>query len=98
MHRVRRNQRCAGTSTSINAAADTGAERSDKAAGTRTDPGHHDAGNESVSASGNTATQSGYAAWNCSPNNSSSQTGTITGANYGTTRANSGTNTNADAR
>ena len=48
MHRVRRNERYAGTSTYFNAAADTGAERSNKATGNRTDPWHNDAGAESI--------------------------------------------------
>jgi len=62
MHRVRRNERYAGTSTSFNSAADTGAQRSNKAAWNRTDPGHDDAGAESKRASGDTANQSDYTA------------------------------------
>ena len=62
MHRVRRNERYAGTSTSFNSAADTGAQRSNKAAWNRTDPGHDDAGAEPKRASGNTANKSDYTA------------------------------------
>ena len=58
MRRRRWSERCGGTSTSFNSAADTGAQRSNKAAWNRTDPGHDDAGAESKRASGNTANKS----------------------------------------
>src|SRR6185295_17961839 len=62
MHRVRRDERCSGTSTSFNATSDTGAQRSNKATWNRTDSWHHHAGAESIRASGNTANKSDYTA------------------------------------
>ena len=62
MHSLRWNERCGGTSSHFNAAADTGSERSNTATWNRTDPWHYNAGAESERASGNTTNKSDYTA------------------------------------
>lgn len=63
MHRVRWSECCGGTSTSFNAASDTGARRSIKAAWNRTDTRHNNARAESKRTSGNTANKSDCTSW-----------------------------------
>ena len=64
MHRVRRSERCLRANAAVDTAAHTGAWRSNKATGKRSDPGHYDAHTKSSRASGNTTNESDYSAGN----------------------------------